>query len=124
MSEDTLHIWTAKYLRLSAVCPWWHVPNQGKRSIQWVMKLKKMGMRAGVPDFCFILPPVGRSAFLELKYGKRGQRIGQEAFQADAEAAGAFYEIARTSDEVIGILRGWGAVRGSAMVNDILRGAA
>ena len=123
MTEDTLHIWTAEYLRTASRCPYWHVPNQGRRSVAWAAKLKKMGVLAGVADFCLVLDG-GRAGFLELKAPKGSQRKSQRDFQASVEAAGAWYEIARTSDEVVGILKAWGAVRGSVVINDILRGAA
>ena len=33
-----------------------HVANEGKRSVQYLIKLKKMGFRAGVPDFIIEYP--------------------------------------------------------------------
>ncbi len=34
----------------------YHVANEGKRSVQYQMKLKKMGFKAGVPDFVIDTP--------------------------------------------------------------------
>lgn len=112
MSELSLHKFTAQYLKLNARCVYYHPPNGEARSARTGGKLKAMGVVPGVPDFCLVLDG-GRAAFLELKDRKGRQIDSQKAFQARAEAAGAFYEIARTSDEVIGILKGWGAVRGA-----------
>lgn len=123
MSELSLHKFTAQYLKLNAACVYFHPPNGEARSPRTAGKLKAMGVVPGVPDFCLVLDG-GRAAFLELKARKGRQQDSQKAFQARAEAAGAFYEIARTSDEVIGILRGWNAVRGSRRVADVLHGAA
>ena len=48
-----------------------HVANEGKRSVQYQMKLKKMGFRAGVPDFIIEYPP-GKLLYVELK-NEKGQ---------------------------------------------------
>ena len=48
-----------------------HVANEGKRSVQYQMKLKKMGFRAGVPDFTIEYPP-GKLLYVELK-NEKGQ---------------------------------------------------
>ena len=43
-----------------------HVANEGKKSIGFHVKLKKMGFRAGVPDF-IIEYPDGNILYIELK---------------------------------------------------------
>ena len=43
-----------------------HVANEGKRSVQYFIKLKKMGVRAGVPDF-IIEYPDAKILYVELK---------------------------------------------------------
>lgn len=48
-----------------------HVANEGKRSVQYLIKLKKMGFRAGVPDF-IIEYPKGQILYIELK-NEKGQ---------------------------------------------------
>ena len=48
-----------------------HVANEGKRAVQYQMKLKKMGFRAGVPDFIIEYPP-GKLLYVELK-NEKGQ---------------------------------------------------
>ena len=48
-----------------------HVANEGKRSVQYQMKLKKMGFRAGVADFIIEYPP-GKLLYVELK-NEKGQ---------------------------------------------------
>ena len=48
-----------------------HVANEGKRSVQYQIKLKKMGFRAGVPDFIIEYPP-GKLLYVELK-NEKGQ---------------------------------------------------
>jgi hypothetical protein len=70
-----------------------------------------MGVQAGVPDFSFVLPPHGYSAFLELK-GLNGRlSAAQRAFIDNALAAGALVEVAHSLDEALSILEGWGALK-------------
>lgn len=49
----------------------YHVPNEGKRSVRTGSRLKKAGLKSGVPD---IVLPVARGGYIglyiELKYGK------------------------------------------------------
>tara|TARA_X000001382_G_scaffold122677_2_gene105831 strand:- start:5156 stop:5527 length:372 start_codon:yes stop_codon:yes gene_type:complete len=46
-----------------------HVPNEGKRKPQYQIKLKKMGLRKGCPDFV-IEYPKGKLIYIELKNEK------------------------------------------------------
>ena len=55
--------------------------------------------------------PGGRAAFLELKSPTGSLSPAQGEVRAACLAAGAVYEVARSTDEAIEVLRGWGAVR-------------
>lgn len=70
--EEDEHLAVAEYLRLKRVF-FNHSPNEGKRQVQYVMKLKSMGMKSGFPDF-FIYEPRGQyhGLALELKRVKGG----------------------------------------------------
>ena len=46
-----------------------HVPNEGKRSISYHAKMKKMGLKSGCPDI-IIEYPQGRVLYIELKNNK------------------------------------------------------
>ena len=46
-----------------------HVPNEGKRSISYHAKMKKMGLKSGCPDI-IIEYPEGRVLYIELKNEK------------------------------------------------------
>jgi|TARA_R100000656_G_scaffold41714_1_gene34761 predicted RNA-binding Zn-ribbon protein involved in translation (DUF1610 family) len=46
-----------------------HCPNEGKRSPQYQIKLRKMGLKKGCPDF-IIEYPEGRLIYVELKTPK------------------------------------------------------
>ena len=58
-----------------------HIPNEGKRSPQVGSKMKKMGMKAGVPDLFFPVPR-GKyhGLFIELKAGKGRATENQKAW--------------------------------------------
>jgi 3-hydroxy-3-methylglutaryl CoA synthase len=58
-----------------------HVPNQQNTSKAYTMELVRMGLRAGVADYC-ILFPGAQTAFLELKRNKTCRMSRkQESFQ-------------------------------------------
>ncbi len=108
MSEYLLHAIVADWLRLQ--CPhllWWHSHQSGRLSMAEAMKAKRMGRRAGVPDFTFILPG-GQAAFIELKAEDGRQTESQAVFEMQAKEAGAFYALCRSLPEVQGTLKAWG----------------
>lgn len=120
MTELSLQVFTAQFLTLSAAdsVMWYAVPNGEYRSKRTGAKLKRMGVRAGVPDFALVLPG-GQAAFLELKTPKGRLSKAQKDLRPEIERSGAYYEVADTSEQVIGILRAWGAVRRSVAVSGL-----
>lgn len=58
-----------------------HIPNEGRRSVQYTMELLRMGMKPGFPD---IILPVARGGyhglFIEMKQ-KHGGRVTPEQKQ-------------------------------------------
>ncbi len=48
-----------------------HVPNEGRKSIGYHLKLKKMGLKSGCPDLIVEYPP-GKVLYIELK-NERGR---------------------------------------------------
>jgi len=115
MSEFDLQRFTVQLLTFKArrTCMFFAVPNGEYRSKRTGAKLKAMGVRAGVADFALTLPG-GHSAYLELKSDKGRLSPEQRAFREAAEAAGAFYAVASTPEQVQEILAGWGALNGGA----------
>jgi len=89
---------------------WFHVPNGEKRSRRTGGKLKKMGVRRGVPDFAFVLPS-GQAAFLELKTDDGTPSQEQNDFADSCARIGAPYAVARSIDDAISILSAWGAIK-------------
>lgn len=72
MTEDNLQIQVANYLRMQyPKVLWCHTPNGGSRNAIEGAKLKRMGVRAGMPD---IMVYEDRHPFnglaIELKVGK------------------------------------------------------
>lgn len=75
--ETYEHVAFADYLRSKGV-PFFHVPNDAKRSVGAALRLKAMGMSRGVPDI-FIPWPCGEyhGMFVEMK-AKTGGRVSPE----------------------------------------------
>lgn len=110
-SEDDLQIYTADLFR-SFGRPGvvgFHVPNQNMAAVQYRVKLKKFGVLPGVADWVFILPG-GLARFLELKDDEGRQSSAQGLFEAGVTALGAPYAIARTVDEIDGVLSAWDVI--------------
>lgn len=110
MTELDLHRAAAQFLIL-AVPPgemdWHHPPNGEVRSPRTAAKLKGMGVRAGVADFCCTLRG-GQVGWIELKAAKGRLSPEQRAFRERQEALGARYAVVRSLDELESTLRAWG----------------
>lgn len=111
-TEEAIHKAVVQLLMLCAHprLVFFHCPNGEARSEKTGGKLKAMGVLAGVADINFVLPD-GKAAFIELKTSKGRQSVEQKEFQRRVEAAGALYEICRSSDDVRRALGRWGALR-------------
>ena len=85
-----------------------HSPNGGWRDKVEAAKFKGMGTRAGFPDF-ILLVPRGDCPFLgiELKTDKGRQSTAQKAYQEAFIAIGARYEVVRSIDEFISIVKSY-----------------
>jgi len=49
MSEDAVHIQSADYANRITKW-WWHTPNEGDLPVQYRVKLKRRGVKTGIPD--------------------------------------------------------------------------
>lgn len=109
--EFRLHCFVADTLRRCAEPEvlWTHFPSGEDRSAATGARLQRMGLHRGWPDLLFILPGP-QMAFLELKSAKGRPTKEQEQFRSRVTALGCWYEVARTGDEAIGVLRGWGVI--------------
>lgn len=88
---------------------WFAVPNQrGTRKRFEQALLAGLGVKAGVGDLCFILPPDGQFGCVELKAKGRKPTPEQFAFGDAVARAGGVWAWARTLEEFTTILEVWG----------------
>lgn len=83
---------SGKHPELSLI---YHIPNEGKRSIAYAVRMKKMGLRSGVPDLCL---PVARGKwhgmYIEMKADGGKPTIEQSAWQCKLTTQGYLYVVA------------------------------
>ena len=79
----------------------YHCPNEGKRSIYGGYKLRKQGMKAGVPDICLPVPRGGYGAlYIEMKRVKGGKVSEAQKWWIDKlNAAGNLAVVCHGFDE-------------------------
>lgn len=116
ISETSLHFDVARYLGMAwpLDLPFTHFPAGERRDERTGGKLKRMGLKAGWPDFQLILPK-GRIGFIELKVGDGKLSDEQAEFRRLAIKAGCGYAICRSVDEVEATLAGWLAIYGRTL---------
>lgn len=109
LNEYQLHLQVADYFRrcLDPRIPAWHT-GQTAINARHGATLKRLGVKAGVPDWALIIAPHGRIAFIELKAGNGKQSPAQIVFEECARAAGGWYAVCRSLDDVRGVLAAWG----------------
>ena len=81
-----------------------HVPLGEKRTPVTGERVKRMGARAGFPDYLGAMPPHGRLLALELKTDAGRLRPNQKAVREALEAAGAAYAVIRSLDDLRAVL--------------------
>lgn len=110
--EDRLQITVAAFLdrALPVGAVYFHIANQRQTSVRMGAKLKRMGVKAGMPDLCIIWK--GRAIFIELKVGRRGASGVQQDMLTDLTLAGAVVDVCRSLDEVAEFLAGIMPMRG------------
>lgn len=86
-------------------CVYTAVPNGGSRSLVEAVNLKRQGVIAGAGDWVFTWD-LG-SGWIELKTEKGMLNPNQIAFKASCEQLGVKYEVARSLEDCIGILKRW-----------------
>lgn len=96
--ETCLHLHAAKWLKdthpgLLA----FHVANERQASVQYHVKLKRMGVLGGVADW-LMFPNCGRKVAIELKDNEGVQDEDQIKFQKRWENSGGEYYLVRTLD--------------------------
>lgn len=101
--EQALHVQVARFLELATKPPtlWSTFPSGGGGKTRGAL-LKRMGLKAGMPDIVVFHPQNGLSRLIgiELKAGKGIQSKPQKAMAVAWEAAGGTYLICRSVDDV------------------------
>ena len=91
-SESQFQQVVARYLDMMGVL-WWHTPNGGSRNRLEAGKLKREGVKAGVPDIFIAEPRKGyHGLFIELKVGHNKPTEHQQHMFNRLEANG--YKVA------------------------------
>lgn len=103
--EDDLQItivsFTRQYVRgIEIIC----IPNGGYRKKLEAVRLKRMGVLAGVSDLVLMLPE-GKTCWVELKTKTGRQEATQIAFQQKCKKLGHKYVLIRSLDEYIALLK-------------------
>lgn len=94
--ETCLHMHCAKWLRdTHPTLLMFHVANEREAPVQYHVKLKRMGVLKGTPDW-LAFPIDGRKFAIELKDDEGEQDIEQTKFQKRWERAGGIYHVVRT----------------------------
>jgi hypothetical protein len=91
-----------------------HIPNGGLRGKREAARLKRMGVKPGVPDLCL---PVARGGFhglyVEMKRNDGGRvSTEQKAWLAALHAAGHCVAVAEGHEQAIAVLRDYLAADG------------
>lgn len=109
-SEDTEQIaviqWAQYNVNHHPELKWLHhCPNGGSRNKQEAVKLKQMGVKAGVADLCLPYPKgIYCGLYVEMKFGNNRQQKTQKEFLADMAAAGHFVATCYSAEEAISII--------------------
>ena len=84
-----------------------HIPNGGKRSLEYAMKLKRMGLRKGWTDIIIMLYSPYGFGCLELKTSKGVISPEQQAFADECHYRGIPHAFAYGYKEAIDIIKKW-----------------
>src|SRR5689334_2407879 len=105
--ERQIHCSVVQLLKLTAApgVVWFHCPNERRTTPKEGAFLKRMGVLAGVADFCLLIPDyscdegdIPRPAFLELKRPGGRLSVAQEQFRDDVTAIGCLWGLAYSTD--------------------------
>ncbi len=106
-SEDEEQAAVIEYCNLRGI-PVVHIPNEGKRSLSFAARLKRLGMRPGFPDL-FIPRARGsyHGLFIEMKYGKGKTTKEQEEWLALLQGEGYATAVCYSSLEAINAINAY-----------------
>lgn len=98
--------------------PYYAIPNGGRRDFQEAIKLKRMGVQAGVPDLCIpIARGIYHGLYIELKRAKGGAIRDTQLYWIDMlNQNGYLAHIAPGCDKAIDIVLNYLSLSGSVKV--------
>jgi hypothetical protein len=103
-SEDAEQEAVVEYCDLLHI-PIVHIPNEGKRSLSYAARMKRMGLRSGFPD---LLVPIARGGyhglFIEMKYGKNKTTEAQKKWLHMLSSEGYATAVCYTSGDAIRLI--------------------
>lgn len=83
-----------------------HIPNGGSRNKAEAVKLKQMGVKAGVSDLCLPYPKgIYCGLYIEMKFGDGKHQKSQKEFLTDMAAVGHYVATCYTSEDAVEVLR-------------------
>lgn len=109
-SEDTEQInviqWSQWNMNRFPELKWLHhCPNGGSRNRLEAVKLKQMGVKAGVSDLCLPYPKgTYCGLYIEMKYGSNRQTENQKEFLADMAAVGHYVATCYSAEMAIEVI--------------------
>ena len=109
-SEDTEQIKVMEWARWHAnkypELKWLHhIPNGGSRNKREAVKLKQMGVKAGVSDICLPYPKgIYCGLYIEMKFGNNRKTEEQKAFLQDMEEAGHFVATCYSAEDAVRVI--------------------
>lgn len=109
-SEDTEQIaviqWAQYAVNRYPELKWLHhIPNGGSRNRLEAVKLKQMGVRAGVSDLCLPYPKgMYCGLYIEMKFGNNRQQETQKEFLRDMAEAGHFVATCYSAEEAVKVI--------------------
>lgn len=82
-----------------------HIPNGGSRNKREAVKLKQMGVKAGVSDICLPYPKgIYCGLYIEMKFGNNRKTEEQKAFLQDMEEAGHFVVTCYSAEDAVRVI--------------------
>ena len=88
---------------------WFHPANGEARSAITGARLKRMGVKKGVPDLVFVFRE-GGALFMEIK--REGARLSPEQREMESRCYDQDipYEVVHSLEEAIGVFEDWGVI--------------
>lgn len=82
-----------------------HIPNGGSRNKREAVKLKQMGVKAGVSDICLPYPKgIYCGLYIEMKFGNNRKTAEQKQFLQDMEEAGHFVATCYSAEDAVKVI--------------------